>query len=463
MSDTIRELAEARRRRYESLSEAEKPKVTKCPSCGEATYKLEVCPETGLFHELEKKKLIGGSIVDRNVIQSSELMRAIDRTRVRWVPSRTQLVKADAQSLNIFQTFVSQLDWNLQRYGILYGLYIKESETIEVHAVYEPEQYGNRHTFEVVEDKRIHLVDQVAKGLGLRRVGVVCSHPPRDPDVCLLTSREMLLCAREQSRFGDECVLLTVAPGPAETSPASGKDYFPSSASATAQQAVIQCQAWQTSPQCVYLYRLGVLHESVEGEAEGNTVGARETATTGVSGGHPSGRVEESSSAASAQRQRPAQKASDPSLRPPPMSVLEEARYVASTMDLELTQQDTDKNGKQRFVTKAPSKRIDTRWFTSFTAVQQFQSEIVRSLFMRISRPGMDPPTFDNLRNYFQSAKRKNDSFAEKLADFHVLVFLADSFANKDDVIALAHIARNKVMTEEARNYEAILKEYIGS
>lgn len=50
-------------------------------------------------------------------------MEAIDRTRVKWVPSRTSLVKADAQSLNIFQSFVASMEWKLQRYGILYGLY----------------------------------------------------------------------------------------------------------------------------------------------------------------------------------------------------------------------------------------------------------------------------------------------------------------------------------------------------
>lgn len=391
-ADAIRKLREERQRQYQQLSEAEKPKVKVCPACHQATYLKEICPVTGLYHDLEKKKLIGGSVVEGNVIRSSELMSAIDRTRVKWAASRTQLVKASAQSLNIFQSFVAQMDWNLQRYGLLYGTYTPDNLTVEVHAIYEPEQHGNRFTFEVVEDPRIAKVDAIATGLGLRRVGAICTHPPRNPETIVLNSREMLLCAREQSRFGDECVLLTIAPNESD--------------------GVVECQAWQTSPQCVYYYRLGMLHE--------------------------------------------------PAGSPDCLAIPEEARYVETTMELEVTQQDTDSSGKQRFITKAPSKQIDTRWFTSYTAVQQFESEVVRGLFMRISRPGMAPPTFSNLKNYLLDPKRKDEVFAEKIADFHVLIFLAEVFSMEDDVPALVNIVKNRLNSEEAKNYEVILKEYCG-
>lgn len=218
-----------------------------CPDCGEPTYKSKLCASTGQYHDMDKKKIIGASVVQGRVINSSQLMEAIECSRVKWVPSRTQLVKTDTQSLNIFQSFVMGMDWKLQRYGILYGTYDADSHVIEAHAIYEPEQVGNAYTFDYTStpDPRIEKVDTLAGYLGLRRVGCVCTHPPRDPDTIVLSAREMLLCAREQSRFGDECVLLTMAPNMQE-------------------DGVVECQAWQVSPQCVNLYRMGMLHETRE-------------------------------------------------------------------------------------------------------------------------------------------------------------------------------------------------------
>lgn len=418
-SDSLGLLREEQRRRFEAAKrDGNTPEVRKCDACQKPTYSTNVCPVSGLFHDLDKKKLIGGSVVTSNVISSSHLMAAIDQTRVKWVPSRTQLVKVDAQSINIFQSFVAQMDWRLQRYAILYGLYDDATHTIEVHAVYEPEQHGSTYTFEPLPDAHLDKVEKIAKALGLRRVGVACTHPMRDPEDILLNFRELLLCAKEQSRYGDECALLTVAPAAmpstksGDTTSAPGE--FPASSVAALSGAtpeptiVVSCQAWQASPQCVHLYRLGVLQESPGGEA----------ALQGV----------------------------------------EQARQVHCTMPLEVAQTDTDPSGHQRFVTTAPSTEIDTRWFTSYIAVQQFESPIVRGAFMRLSRPGMPPPALQNLRNYIRDPKRKSMSFAETIADFHVLVYLLTQiFTSDDELRALCSVARTKMMTEEAANYQAIL------
>lgn len=413
----MRQLREEQRRRFEEAKKGgNTPEVRRCEACQQPTYSAAVCPVSGLFHDLDKKKLIGGTVVQSNVISSSQLMAAIDQTRVRWVPSRTQLVKVDAQSINIFQSFVAQMDWKLQRYAILYGLYDEAAHAVEVHAVYEPEQHGNTFTFEPLPDPHLPKVDAIATNLGLRPVGVACTHPMRDPEHILLNFRELLLCGKTQSRFGDECVLLTVAPAAMPAAAAGGSDTtapgeFPPSASPTAEAAPaigVSCQAWQTSPQCVHLYRLGVLQESPAGEAA--------------------------------------------------LQEVEEARQVHCTMPLEVAQTDTDPSGHQRFVTKAPSTVIDTRWFTSYIAVQQFESPIVRGAFMRLSRPGMPPPALINLRNYMRDPKRKSMSFAETIADFHVLVFLLTQvFTTDDDLRLLCGVAKAKKMTEEAANYQAIL------
>ncbi|ESL08456.1 hypothetical protein TRSC58_03841 [Trypanosoma rangeli SC58] len=382
-------LRRERAARYRQLSEAEKPRVEPCPHCHELPYKKEVCPETGIFHHRERHTIVGGAVVQSNILRSSELMEAIDRSRVRWVESRTQLVRADAVSLNLFQSFVRQLDWSLQRYGILYGKYDANLMTIEVHAVYEPEQHGDAYTFHCLPDKRLRNVDRIAELLGLRRVGAVCTHPPRDVEQIVLSSREMLLCAREQSRFGDECVLLTMSP-----SLTTGR---------------IECQAWQTSPQAVHFYRLGVLREKSDDTAD-----------------------------------------------------LESAMYVYSNIPLEVAQQDTDEKGHPRVVTRAPSHDIDTRWFTSYVAVQQFESPVVRNLFLRVSRPGMEPPTMANLRNYMDDPKRRNAPLLEKLADFHVLIFLAESvFSLADDMPVIIGAITKHRPESDAVHYGDLLKSYM--
>lgn len=396
-SNALHQLREEQRQRFASAKAEGRIQVSEpCPSCHQPPYSSEVCPVSGLFHNREHKTLIGGSLIDSKVISSSQLMTAIDRTRVKWFPSRTQIVSVDATSANIFQSFVAQLNWHVQRYGILYGLYKAEEKMIEVHAIYEPEQHGNAVSFEVIDDPLLPRVDQIAAALGLRRVGVVCTHPPRDGDTIVLSYRELLLCAKEQSRFGDECVLLTIAPSPTE-----GDD--------GATRMVVQCQAWQTSPQCIYYYRLGVLQEQPDEKA---------------------------------------------------LHVMEQARNVHCTIPLEVAQTDTDPSGHQRFTTKAPSTEIDTRWFTSYIAVQHFESSIVRGLFMRLSRPGMPPPTLINLRNYMQDPKRSSHTFVEKISDFHVIVFLLTKvLKGENDIEAVCRLVREQKMTETAKKYEAELSQ----
>ena len=71
----------------------------------------------------------------------------------------------------------------------------------------------------------------------------------------------------------------------------------------------------------------------------------------------------------------------------------------------------------------------------------------------------MPPPVLANLRNYLSDPKRKGLSFAESIADFHVLVYLLTQiFTSAEDLHALCAVARTKKTSSVASNYEAILK-----
>ncbi|CBH09764.1 hypothetical protein, conserved [Trypanosoma brucei gambiense DAL972] len=405
-ASALEELRKERQRRYAQLSRTEKPRIEPCCHCNEPPYKERVCPVTGVYHNHDKQKIVGGSVVNSNIVNSSELMKAIELSRVRWAPSRTKLVRVDVTSLNLFQSFVRQSGWAVQRCGILYGKYDSAESTIEVHAVYEPEQEGGLQKFVCLRDSRVGTVDRLAERLGLRRVGMVCTHQARDPDKMVLSGYELLLCAREQSRFGDECVLLTMSP-----SITTGR---------------IECQAWQASPQAVHFYRLGTLTEKLDADPRNSTV------VTGTADGFCGDEIP--------------------------------SHFVYSSISLEVAQEQTDDKGRPQVITKAPSKEIDTRWFTSYVAVDPFDSHVVKNLFVRISRPGMDPPTITNLRNYLKDPKRADVPILQKLADFHVLIFLAfDVFSGVNEVLTIIDAIKENSLAPLAEPHVKTLQLLIES
>ena len=380
-ADELAKLRQQMAKKYHSLPAEAKPHDRICDDCKLSVYSSKICMTTGFFHAQKQETLIGGVLVDatHKLITGRELIEGINATRIQWQPSRVSLVKADATSLNIFQSFVMEMSWNMQRFGILYGK-VQEGGVVEVHAVYEPEQRGAPKRFTPLPDAREASVDQLAGLLGLRRVGIVCTHPARDPQEIVLTGQELLTITRDQSRFGDSCVLLTMGPHP--------------------ETGLVNAQAWQASEQCVNLYRLKLLDEFPE-----------------------------------------------------------DLRFVRSSQPLEIAQETTDKAGHKQCIIKEPRNTIDTRWMTSFIAVEAFQSTVVSNTFVRISRPMQAAPTFANLRAYLADPKRNRLTFAEKIADFHVLIFLMENlFSVKSDmpVVAQGVLTKNSAMLKE---FEEILKE----
>lgn len=242
-------LAEIRRQaalRYRETPAGEKPQLRLCEQCGQSVYDHTVCQETGRVHDIGKKTVVGGAVLDaeKKVVTSRELMAAIDGIRVKWQAARTQKMRVDEDSIGIFQTLTLSRQWKLMRCGIMYGHYDKTTATVSVHSIYEPEQSGTPTDWTLLPDPRTKRVDKLASLLGLQRVGLAITHPARDQSELILTGKELLALAKEQSIFGDHCVILAIAPD--------------------ITTGHITASAWQASEQCVHLFQIGFLSENKE-------------------------------------------------------------------------------------------------------------------------------------------------------------------------------------------------------
>eukprot|EP00760_Papus_ankaliazontas_P007944 PhM_4_TR13612/c0_g1_i1/m.9460/K14015/NPLOC4, NPL4; nuclear protein localization protein 4 homolog len=343
MDDYRRKMAE----RYKQTPEAEKPHVKTCDVCKRYEHEFDVCPVSGLYHHKPGRIVCGQRLDDDDrIITGSRFTAMLSTLRIAWQKPRTEELKIDEDSISIFQSFAMSRNWQLQRMGIMYGI-IRDT-SVEVHTIYEPEQECSADDATLTHDPRLEKVDRLASMLGLSRVGVIMSHNARNKDEIVLTGKDLLLCAKEQSRFGDKCVLVTVSPN--------------------AETRQTEVEVWQTSEQCVQLYRAGYLEPCTK---------------------------------------RPG--------------------FVTSKVSLEVAEVKKDSKGAPQMVCKEPSRDVDARWMTAPVAVQAFNSTVITSRFIRISRPGEAPPTLQNLKNYMMDPKRAGQRFVEKVADFHVLVFLMET------------------------------------
>eukprot|EP00758_Cryptobia_borreli_P005725 Tbor_TRINITY_DN4973_c0_g1::TRINITY_DN4973_c0_g1_i2::g.9935::m.9935/K14015/NPLOC4, NPL4; nuclear protein localization protein 4 homolog len=395
MSSSTQEqkIAELRRiaaEKYKNTPEDKKPRIRVCEDCMNPIHGHDVCTQSGLYHDYKTLATLGGKVIEqeKRMITSKELLEAINTTRVKWQAARVQKVKVDTTSINLFQSFGMRMHWKLMRYGIMYGKVISDT-CIEVHCIYEPVQEGDDHTFTPLSDEKkdpnVAHADKIAELLGMRRVGLVCTHQARDPDSIVLSGKELLLIAKEQSRFGDHCCLITLSPN-VETSN-------------------INAQVWQATEQCVSLFKLGIFSYSDD---------------------------------------------------------ISKESIITCSMSLEVAHEESTESSRQCMI-KEPSQEIDTRWMTGFVAVEPFDSPLIRNGFIRLSRPGEEPPTMDNLHIYFSDPKRNRLNFVQKIADFHVLLFFAATiFDIKHDMptIVAAIVTQDNELVVE---YENLVKEYIRS
>ncbi|CAM9751683.1 unnamed protein product [Chrysoparadoxa australica] len=102
-------------------------------------------------------------------------------------------VSLDTKTCQSFQTYLRQFNFHQCRMGYLYG-YFEEDNKVKVECAYEPPQRGFAAGFELLDDPREEVVEQLAQLLGLRKVGWIFAHPPREEGF-QFSSSEVLMAA----------------------------------------------------------------------------------------------------------------------------------------------------------------------------------------------------------------------------------------------------------------------------
>lgn len=117
-----------------------------------------------------------------------------------------QQVSLDSTSCNHFQNYMRMFNFQQTRFGYLYGTFLgdpkdgdkkKKLDRVKVECIYEPPQICNNEGFEMLEDENGERVEELAKLLGLEKVGWVVGHPPREEGF-QLSATEVIMAAELQ-------------------------------------------------------------------------------------------------------------------------------------------------------------------------------------------------------------------------------------------------------------------------
>eukprot|EP00547_Thalassionema_nitzschioides_P017231 CAMPEP_0194244712 /NCGR_PEP_ID=MMETSP0158-20130606/11794_1 /TAXON_ID=33649 /ORGANISM="Thalassionema nitzschioides, Strain L26-B" /LENGTH=448 /DNA_ID=CAMNT_0038980269 /DNA_START=47 /DNA_END=1389 /DNA_ORIENTATION=- len=133
-------------------------------------------------------------------------------------------VSLDTASVADFQNYMRRFNFSRQRCGYLYGTFLNDNgdddektstkNKVKVEAIYEPPQDVDEDGgFALLEDPREEEVEQLASLLGLRKVGWVIGHPPRE-DGFVLSANEVITAAELQLEaaggLGEDTPFVTV-------------------------------------------------------------------------------------------------------------------------------------------------------------------------------------------------------------------------------------------------------------
>jgi nuclear protein localization family protein 4 len=150
-------------------------------------------------------------------------------------------VSLDSRSIESFQKYLQSFQFSRKRFAFLYGKYEasgeSEAKKTIVEAIYEPPQEPDADLaegFEQLEDPLEEKVEDIAKLLGLQKVGWIFGHPPRQ-DGIVLTAAEVIMAAELQLEAADgleETSFVTIKVG-------QGKD------------GNVGVEAFQVSQQCM--------------------------------------------------------------------------------------------------------------------------------------------------------------------------------------------------------------------
>jgi len=107
--------------------------------------------------------------------------------------------------LGCMQDFTASLQavgWSQCRMAFLYGTIDEEASKVCIEAMYEPPQEVSPDYFELLEDPREEQVDRLVDMLGLRKVGWVYAHPPREEGF-LMSAKEIMFAGYQQLEAAD--------------------------------------------------------------------------------------------------------------------------------------------------------------------------------------------------------------------------------------------------------------------
>eukprot|EP00566_Odontella_aurita_P012646 CAMPEP_0113572206 /NCGR_PEP_ID=MMETSP0015_2-20120614/25969_1 /TAXON_ID=2838 /ORGANISM="Odontella" /LENGTH=495 /DNA_ID=CAMNT_0000475219 /DNA_START=141 /DNA_END=1628 /DNA_ORIENTATION=- /assembly_acc=CAM_ASM_000160 len=142
----------------------------------------------------------------------------IQRQEESWVGKGG--VSLDTDSANDFQGYLRRFNFQRNRFGFLYGRFVDEevdekdkpkkmddraaeppkNQKVIVEAIYEPPQEADPDAaegFRVLDDDDEETVENLASMLGLRRVGWIFGHPPREEGF-QLSAAEVIMAAELQ-------------------------------------------------------------------------------------------------------------------------------------------------------------------------------------------------------------------------------------------------------------------------
>lgn len=152
-----------------------------------------------------------------------------------------ELVSFDRDCANAFQNYVNEsLAFAVKRAGFMYGT-VSEEGKVEVDFIYEPPQQGTEEHLAILRDPdEEKLVEAIAVGLGMRRVGFIFTQTiSQDKKDYTLSNREVLQAAEFHAESGlKEWVTALVK---LEVNEDGGAD--------------VHFEAFQMSDNCIKLYK----------------------------------------------------------------------------------------------------------------------------------------------------------------------------------------------------------------
>jgi len=172
-------------------------------------------------------------------------------------------VSMDTNSMKDFENYMRQLDFQRLRVGYLYGT-MSQDNKVRVECIYEPPQDSNNTSFVLLDDPLQDRVNIIAGMLGLKKVGWVFAHPPREKGFNF-SSQEIIVTAEQQleAANGIEDTPFVTVKVTITVDEAGNQVINP-----TTQLPEMSCEAFQVSKQCMEMTAEGVL------VASGSNLGA---------------------------------------------------------------------------------------------------------------------------------------------------------------------------------------------